>query len=154
MRFRDLFHNKKRRSSDNAESYRFIKSTIDGYAKKIDAPESLLPTYGYSEGFSRPYIEIDSRKLIHFKVKKRGRRIEKKYAVDLKHIIYWVFEGVTASLARDYELTNRIENQDSRRQIFKKQEELIGLINSEFTQWCQNEHDKILKKNPFVDSKL
>ncbi len=110
-----------------------LKRAIDGYAKKIDAQESLLPTYGYSKGFLRPYIEIDNRKLIHLKVKRRGGRIEKKYAVDLKHIIYWVFEGVIADMERDYELTNRIKNQDLRRQIFKKQEELIGLINSEFT---------------------
>ena len=149
MRIRELFLIKKRKSVDNTESYGFIKSMIDGYAKKIDAPESLLPTYGYSEDFDRSYIEIDSRKMIHFKVKKRGRRTKKESSTDLKHIVYSVFEIVTETMSKDFEQKNRIDNQDPRMIEFEKQEELLGEINSDYADWCKDEHKKILKKAPF-----
>jgi hypothetical protein len=147
----NIFHRKKKDSS-NAESYRFIKTTIDGYAKKIDAPESLLPTYGYSESYLRPYIEIDNRKTIHLKIKKRFWTIKKVSAIDLKHIIYSVFENVTETMAKDYEIKNRINKHDPRRLEFNKQEELLGLINPDYKKWIKNKHEKILMKKPFVDS--
>jgi len=37
-----------------------------------------------------------------------------------------VFEGVTFSMACDFELKHRKTNQDFRRQLFSKQEELLG----------------------------
>jgi hypothetical protein len=52
-------------------SLREIKSEVDRFAKKIRAPESLLPTYGHTRDAARPHIEVDARGY-HYVIVERG----------------------------------------------------------------------------------
>ncbi|GAA5023561.1 hypothetical protein GCM10011506_06510 [Marivirga lumbricoides] len=48
-----------------------IKSKIEELANRINAPKEYLPTYGYSEDFARPHIEVKGNEL-HWVVVERG----------------------------------------------------------------------------------
>jgi hypothetical protein len=38
-----------------------IKAWVDQLADKINAPQEILPTYGYSKGTGHPHIDIGSQ---------------------------------------------------------------------------------------------
>lgn len=129
-----------------------IKSLIDALAGKINAPQHLLPTYGYSVDGAHPHIEIDKNGQLYLVVVERGKELRRDFAVDTNDLLYRVFVGITLSMACDYELKHRIYNQDFRRLMFFKQEELLGILNAEWKLRIQNEHQWILNCYPFDDN--
>lgn len=127
-----------------------IKKEVDSLAQIIKVPDEHLPTYDYSKDFGYPHVEVD-KKGYHYVVVERGEELERKSTNDLKELLYWIFDHATFSMAIKYELDNRIEDKDSRRISFKKQEELLAILNPS---WCDRkklEHKEILKKHPFDD---
>src|SRR5450631_4485180 len=62
-----------------------------------------------------------------------------------------ILESVTFTLAFDYELKHRIENQDCRRIGFQKQIELLTILLPEWAGRCGQEHTRILREHPFDD---
>lgn len=128
-----------------------IRKRVDDLSAKISAPDSLLPTYGYSKDFAYPHIEVDKAGLMHFVVMERGQEIERKTTDDLDTLLYWIFSGVTFSMACSYEVKHRIENEDCRRIIFKKQEEWLCILSNAWQEREANEHKAILRRYPFDD---
>jgi hypothetical protein len=128
-----------------------IKQEVDKLAAVIGASEShTLPTYGRTEDFARPHIEVDSRGY-HFVVVERGRELERLTTLDLDEVLFRIFRSVTFSLATDYELAHRIETQDCRRIIFQKQVELLGHLSRQWADREAREHDLILRDHPLDD---
>lgn len=128
-----------------------IKRKVDAAAIKINAPTDLLPTYGYSRDFAYPHIEVDNTGLMHYVVVERGKELERRTTNNVNDLLYWIFSSVTFSMACTYELKNRIEDKDSRRIMFAKQEELLGVLNNAWQQKEKEAHNHILKKHPFDD---
>jgi len=128
-----------------------IKKAVDEFAARINPPANLLPTYGYSRDFAYPHIEVDSLGLLHFVVVERGQERDRKTTDNLDTLLYWIFSGITFSLACEYELKHRIEDKDCRRIMFDKQEELLGILSDTWRQKESEEHKKILKNSPFDD---
>jgi hypothetical protein len=128
-----------------------IKKNVDDLALKINAPNNLLPTYGYSQDSGYPHIEVDSKGLLHYVTMERGQELDRKTTNNPDELLYWIFASVTFSIACAYELKNRIEDKDSRRIMFQKQEELLGIISESWQQKEKEEHKRILKNNPFDD---
>jgi len=128
-----------------------IKKKVDELALKINAPDNLLPGYGQLKYEAHPYIEMDNRGLMYFVISERGEVNERKKTDQLDDLLYWIFADVTFSMACDFELKNRIEDKDSRRLIFEKQEELLGILSNTWPQIENKEHKNILKNNPFDD---
>lgn len=120
-------------------------------ARRINAPTNLLPTFSSPIGDATPNIEVDNSGLYHFVISERGTEYERKITSDLNDLMYWIFSGVTFSLACDYELKNRVEDKDSRRIMFAKQEELLGILNKDWEERERKEHESILINNPFDD---
>jgi hypothetical protein len=129
-----------------------IKSTIDALAGKINAPQHLLPTYSQSVDGAHPHIEIDKNGQLYLVIVERGQELRRDLAVDMNDLLYRVFVGVTLSLACDYEAGHRIANQDFRRLMFFKQEELLGILNAEWKLRMQKEHQWVLRGYPFDDN--
>ena len=121
-----------------------IKNEVDRLASIINVPLKLLPTYGYSDDFARPYIDVNSRGY-HFIIVERGEELQHKITQELDVLLYWIFEGITFSMAANYEFNNRIENVDSRWTIFKKQEELLAALNKIWQQKQIEVHRRLLK---------
>ena len=120
-------------------------------ASRINAPIHLLPTFSTPIGDATPNIEVDNSGLYHFVISERGTEYERKITSDIDELMYWIFSVVTFSMACDYELNNRIEDKDSRRIMFAKQEELFGILNRDWQERERKEHKSILINNPFDD---
>jgi len=109
-----------------------------------------LPTYGHTEDFARPHIEVDSRGY-HFVVVERGEELSRFTTRDLDDLLYQIFETTTFSLACDYELAHRIETQDCRRLSFQRQLELLSQLSEHWGRREAQEHEQILREHPFDD---
>lgn len=128
-----------------------IKEKVDELASKIDAPEDLLPTYGFSRDSACPHIEVGNSGSLHYVVVERGEILERRTTKILDDLLYWIFAMVTFEMASKYELENRIEDKDCRRIMFDKQEELLGILNEQWQKREHEEHKRILEKYPFDD---
>ncbi len=106
-----------------------IAEAVDQLAKKIDAPSGLLPTYGRSEDGARHHIEVSSDGAMHWVVVERGEELDRRTTLDRDELFYWVFQTVTFSMASDYEVTHRRPDEDSRRQLFTVQLDLLATLN-------------------------
>jgi hypothetical protein len=126
-----------------------IKSRIDALAAKIGAPADLLPTYGSSRDFAHPHVEYDGR--YHFVVVERGQELQRHTSLDIDDILYAVFEGITHSMASNYELHHRDPGRDNRPLLFAKQLELLGALDTNWSAKCAAEVAEILAKHPFKD---
>ncbi|MBG6188465.1 Imm63 family immunity protein [Flavobacterium sp. CAN_S2] len=129
-----------------------IKKKVDELTLKINAPTNLLPSYGQQTWDAHPYIEVDNLGFMFYIISERGQEYERKMTDKIEDLLYWIFVSVTFSMACDYELKNRIEDKDCRRIMFDKQEELLGLLNNNWRQKENAEHQSILKNHPFDDS--
>ena len=128
-----------------------IKTEVDRRAALIGAiGDASLPTYGHTQDFARPHIEVDSRGY-HFVVVERGQEQSRFTTPDLEELLYKIFQSVTFSLACSYELAHRIESQDPRRLIFQRQLELLSQLSPHGGEREADEHQRILRKHPFDD---
>jgi len=121
-----------------------IEKTVQELAKKIGAPQELLPTFGVSRDFGYPHIEADVTGY-HYVVVERGTEWERRSSRQLSDLYYWIFEGITFSMAGDFELKHRIANQDPRKLIFEKQIELLSKIDIDFANRVKKKIDVHLK---------
>jgi hypothetical protein len=128
-----------------------IKALVYSLAEKINAPQHLLPTYGRTVDSGHPHIEIDNNGQLYYVVVERGQELRRDFAVDINDLLFRVFEGVTFSMACDFELRNRIKNQDFRRQLFSQQLELLGILDKKWEIQQQRYHQQILAHSPFDD---
>lgn len=118
--------------------------------KKISASKKYLPTFGYSKGFGYPFIEINSLGY-NYVVNDRGTEVKRITVGDIEELMYYVFFDISFQMAIEYELNNRERNTDSRRKIFRKQEELLGLLNIEWKNRAESYHNLVLEDHPFDD---
>lgn len=115
----------------------------------IRQDSALLPMFSktkdvFPEGAS---IYVDDK--YHYIIMERGR-INKHYESEhLDDILYPLFESITFSLACDYEVKHRREHEDSRRQLWQKQLELLEKIDKHFAETCEEEIKAILKIAPY-----
>ena len=129
-----------------------VKTQIEELARIINVHPRMFPSFGSMTWESWPFIEQDEKGYLYYVVSEKGYRKE-ILAMDLDHLLYLVFEGITVDIAVQYELNNRIEEQDSRRISFAKQEELLGMLNPKWQQKKADEHKAILQVAPFNDLK-
>ena len=128
-----------------------IKAEVDRLAALIGASGYHgLPTYGQTKDYSRPQVEVDARGY-HFVVIEHGQEQKRFTTGDLDDLLFHVFHNVTFNLAMDYELAHRIETQDCRRLAFQKQIELLSQLSKEWAEREAEEHQHILRGQPFDD---
>lgn len=128
-----------------------IKEFVDYLAVKIQATFDSLPTYGQTIDGAHPHLEVDKLGKLHYIIVERGKELQRKTTENIDDLLYWIFADVTFGIACEFELNHRIETQDFRRIMFKKQEELLGILNELWKVKKEEEHKKILKLHPFDD---
>jgi hypothetical protein len=127
-----------------------VESGVRFYAKKINCPADLLPTYIHSNDFGRPHIELDGE-LLCYVVKERGEELSRKVTFHLDDLLYWIFKDITFQMADlDWRKDVNLEI-DPRRPIFAKQAILLNVLNSAWGDRITQFHDMILKEAPFDD---
>ena len=128
----------------------WFRAEVERLAAVIDAPPEYLPTYGYSKDFARSHVEFrDGR--YHFVVGEGGRELERVSSVDPRDILYEVFEAITFTMAGDHEVRRRRPGEDSRRQLFAVQLQLLGLLSEEWRERTRAHLDEVLRLHPFSD---
>lgn len=129
-----------------------VKQKVYSLCKKIDLDinSNLLPMFSESEHiFSEGASIYVSNSKYYYVIMERGK-INKKYEREnLDDILYPLFESITFSLACDYELKHRRDNEDSRKQIWEKQLKLLGKIDVHFEENCEKEIKSILEIAPY-----
>jgi hypothetical protein len=128
-----------------------IQREVLRLASKIDASGYALPTFGYSEDFARPHIEVNESGY-HYVVIERGEEQERITTFDLDELLYLVFKSVTFGMAGGYELTHRVEGQDNRRLHFHKQLELMSVLSPRWASQSAQEQQAILRQYPYDDA--
>lgn len=128
-----------------------IKCEVESIATKPGASIDQLPTYGNCSDFARPSILVDDFGY-YYVVSERGGELERMTTNNVDEFLYKVFYSVAFTIASNYELNHRIENQDSRRIIFKKWAELMGLISPDWKRRCEKEINSILSEHPYSQS--
>jgi hypothetical protein len=127
-----------------------IRETVNQLAEKINASECVPLYFDDYVDFGHPHIEID-HKGFHLVYVERGNEQKRKTTHDLNELYFWIFEGITFGMAVHYELDNRVERQDCRRLIFKKQLELLEQLNLSWKERVELKIQKVLTRSPFDD---
>jgi hypothetical protein len=127
-----------------------IEAEVLRLAAIIGASGYVLPTFGHSEDSARPHVESDGRGF-HFVIVERGQELRRITTQNMDDLLYHVFEAVTFSLACDFELAHRIQGQDFRRMLFKRQIDLLALLSPAWAERESRDHDRILHEHPFDD---
>ena len=123
-----------------------IREQVENLAAKIKAPPSYLPTYGGSEHSGRPHVEVTRDGVMHWVVCERGSEFERRTTLARDELLYWTFDAVTAEMASKWEVEHRIPTEDSRKQMFTKQFELLDLLNPAWTERRKRELGPLLKE--------
>ena len=125
-----------------------VRASATDYAHRLGIRNLTIDSAPRGDG--SPYIEISDA--YHFVVEERGLELERRKTRDLDELLYWVFDGVTFTVASSFELRNRRPNEDSRRQLFAKQEELLNLASEAWGRRKEVEHKGVLANYPFNDT--
>jgi len=131
------------------EIQEIVKKLMQKLPEKIEL-NSIL-TFGDQEDLAKPNVEIDNYKNYNIIIIEKGQELERIVISKFDDLIYWIFEKITFRLASNYEMNNRNKNEDFRRILFKKQEQLLGVISDEWKTVKENEHSEILNVYPFKD---
>ncbi len=121
-----------------------VKQLIIDNAKKIEASQKYLPVFSLND-FANPYIELDEEGNYNYVIRERGTEYERKVFKTKNDLLFEVFKNITSYVATDFELKNRIEGQDPRILIFNKKEELLRIINPNWSKSEHLRHQELLK---------
>jgi hypothetical protein len=127
-----------------------IEADVTRLAKRISATSDQLPTYNISRDMGYRHIEIENQKY-QYVGKKRGLEIHRTSTNDYDELLYWVFQDATHSIAFNYELKHRIEDQDCRKIAFPRQIELMHKINPKMGILFEHSIAEILSRAPYDD---
>ena len=125
-----------------------IKTSIDILARKINAPRDLMPGYGHSIGEDHVYIKVDKHgQLYYVLVDSEG---EYEYpSPDINDLLYRVFRSIAFSMAAAFLVDNVNEKEDYLLQYFSKQLEFLSVLNKDWRDRAEQEHQVLLKPNLF-----
>jgi hypothetical protein len=118
---------------------------------QLGVPEGRFPYQTQRADDGSPHVEV-SDGLYYFVVTERGYELQRRSTHDGDELLYWLLEGVTFTLAGDFEVNHRVPGQDCRRLLFAKQLELLRGLDPAWEQRRARELDRTLHDHPFNDS--
>ena len=81
-------------------------------------------------------------------VTERGSEYERRRTQDPEELLFWMMSDVTFDIAVRYELTHRRPGADSRRLLFRTQEELLQSLKPAWADELRRKHRSILRQHP------
>lgn len=94
-----------------------------------------------------PHIEIADGKF-QFVVTERGSEFERIGNLSADDVLYLLFESITAHMATQYELRNRVPGVDGRSVWFPYQERIMGNLNPMWGEKLKAAHQRVLASHP------
>jgi hypothetical protein len=77
-------------------------------------------------------------------ISERGNEYDRRFTPFLDQLLFWIFRDITFRMSSDYELENRINNQDSRILLFSYHIDLMSKIKQEYADMIKKDYDYIL----------
>ena len=107
-----------------------------------------MPGYGHSIGEDHVYIKVDKHgQLYYVLVDSEG---EYEYpSPDINDLLYRVFRSITFSMSAAFLVDNVNEKEDYLLQYFSKQLEFLSVLNKDWRDRAEQEHQVLLKPNLF-----
>jgi hypothetical protein len=133
---------------NNLLDTRMVQRRVKALAARLGELDFTINTQSTEDG--SPHIEVSDA--YYLVVRERGIELSRKRTANLDELLYWILEGLTAQMSWDFELRHRREGEDSRRQAFAKQIELLATLSSEWAERQRLEQAAILERHPFHDS--
>jgi hypothetical protein len=144
----------------------FVRERVNALYQKIGASREYV-TFGWTRGDSTPCIDIkegyhfvtgingtplpvSDKKSYLFIVNERGNE-SKRSTSDLDELLYWIFDGVTSSMASDFERLHRRKGEDFRRLWFSKHLELLSQLSLDWASRTEKYLCEVSKEYPFQD---
>lgn len=130
-----------------------LKAAVTRFAALIDASGAYyIPNFGgYKHGGDDEYCVELSEDSYHYFYIERGQKRTEVRTSDLDDLFYHIFQPITHELASRYAAQQRIPNQDFRRLLFQKQEQLMAVLSPQWAARIAKEHENILQSHPYND---
>ena len=115
----------------------------------LDGNSTLYPAFSepdkvFNEGASI-YVTPSQ---YHYVVFEKGKVIQHYKSEKIENILYPLFKTITINLASQYELKHRNGHEDTRKLRWKKQLELLKIVDTEFYEKRKKEIEEILNLQP------
>ena len=125
-----------------------IQSRAKALAAQLGKQDFMIRSSSTHDG--SPHIEVDDA--YSFVVCERGAEMERRTTRNLDELLFWILENLTSNVAWNFELKHRRDGEDSRRQAFAKQVELLSLLSPEWGERQKAKQEEILTRHPFRDT--
>jgi hypothetical protein len=83
---------------------------------------------------------------MHWVVCERGVEFQRCTTLNRDELLFWVFQSVASSMASAYEVSHRREGEDSRRQLWTHQFELLARLSPDWRAKRINELGSLLQQ--------
>ena len=127
-----------------------IKEMVNKINENLGVPNSKLPAYGSGDDKRPSYVTAnkDSYSLFEYNPyhDKKNQHLTIKTS-DINELLFKIFEEATRTMASNYELENRIPNQDTRIIMFNKHIEILHSLplKKEFIDKLNDYYDYLLQ---------
>ena len=108
-----------------------LQTRLRALAAKIGAPDDLLPTYAISCDWGRPHLEITPPGYSYVVVE-RGMELERTRYAGADELLYRAFLDATQSMASGWAARHRVEGEEFRHTMFRRQAELMNVLSPEW----------------------
>ena len=128
-----------------------IRHLVLELGRKISIDKKELFVRDTRSDNGTPHIEIKAP-YYHYVVTERGNEFERKSTKNIDQLLYWIFSDITFTVACDYEVKNRIREQDFRRLMWKHQLHLLTTLKESWAKQEAKEIEETLQRSPYSDT--
>lgn len=125
-----------------------IRDRYDTIADRLSAPARHRHFFTTPQHDGSCHVELVGSEF-HYVVTERGTEYERWTTSDADELLFWLVSDLTREMAMEWELKNRIEGEDFRRQFFSKHVELMAQVNEAWGRRTRLNYEKILEEYPF-----
>ncbi|BBH69722.1 hypothetical protein ACTI_64070 [Actinoplanes sp. OR16] len=104
----------------------------------IGAEESDLVSFEHRDG-GRPCVAVDEDGVYRWWVTERGRELEHRETRDRDEILYWSLAYTTWTMGGAWALRHPVAGEEQRVARWRKQFELLGVLNPDWPSRCRAE---------------
>lgn len=129
---------------------KYIKKEIEDRLGEINWNDIYFDN-GYRNSIEGIYI-YSKNNGYHIWYVEKGKVRERRITLKKETVLLYVLDIVSFDVAMNHAQKNRKENEDFRRELFKKEIEIYSLFGEKYEKKKRREVEKILKKNPYNDN--
>src|SRR5258707_252458 len=130
-----------------------LRSINDRYhviAQQLAAPAKFVRFATTAQHDGSAHIEFIGGEF-HYVVTERGSEHERRKTSDAEELLFWLVSDLTWEMAVEWEVRHRIQGEDFRRQLFRKDIQLMSSVSEDWARRKKEKYKKILREYPFDD---